>query len=198
MAIIHKLSYNWNTNDSVAWTWTSTGTLTSQPTKWINWNYLFNSWNLHIVETDNWTNITVAVTINNNNTTDSDWKIFDARWTGAWILLASDAVSAKTMFWYSWNLASLTRITIWDDISKQLRLVWTYDWTTGIFYVNWVEKGRYSWTGHTNFTSIRIGQENGGSPNRRFIWDMDELIADRWVWNPAKVKNDYSFYKWYF
>lgn len=194
MAIIHNLKLNNNTNDSVAWSWTVTW-LTSQSLQWYNWLYTFASWNnLYISETNTWTNITFAVWTNCSSVTDMDGKVIDAR--GSWSLAILAYDSAATAYWWTWNGGSSVRVAVAKNVNN--RLVWTRDGTTWILYNNWKEIWRYTWTWHTNYTSIRIWQENAWSPNRRYVWSMDEITIDRDTWSGGKVKNDYAYWKGFF
>lgn len=194
MAIIHNLKLNNNTNDSVAWSWTVTW-LTSQSLQWYNWLYTWAAGNnLYISETNTGTNITFAVWTNCNSLPDSDGKVIDARGASSLALLAYD--SAATAYWYTWNGASFVRASVAKDVNN--RLVWTRDGTTWILYNNWKEIGRYTWTWNTDYTSIRIWQENAWAPNRRYVWSMDEITIDRDSWSGGKVKNDYAYWKGFF
>ena len=194
MAIIHNLKLNNNTNDSVAWSWTATW-LTSQSLQWYNWLYTWAAWNnLYISETNTWTNITFAVWTNCSSVSDTDGKVIDAR--GSWSLAILAYDSAATAYWYTWNGGSSVSVAVAKNVNN--RLVWTRDGTTWILYNNWKEIWRYTWTWHTNYTSIRIWQENAWSPNRRYVWSMDEITIDRDTWSGGKVKNDYAYWKGFF
>lgn len=193
MAITHYLKFNWNTTDSIAWTWTVNGTFTSQPTQWIAGNYYANTGNLSLTETATLTTGTVVLFAKNRSTSDTDGKVFDARGTWNFILAWTPWT---TKLWIYRN-ATHTECTLWTWTTN-LHICWRFDGTNVKIFVDGIEKTSSASSWSCQYTSIRIAQENAGSPNRRFLGDYDQLRLYNHSLSVAEIRNDRLFYKWYF
>lgn len=194
MAITHYLRLNNNTTDAISGSWTVNGTVTSQPTQWIAGNYYFNTGNLYLTETVTLNYCTILWFWKNRSTSDSDGKLCDMRSVSNYcILLWTPSTNTISTTW-NWTYASYVH---WSRTTRK-HIATRFDWSTIKLYVDGIERASSSVSWTMQYTSIRLGQENAGAPNRRFLWDWDEIRIDNSSLSVAWIRNHRIFFLWYF
>lgn len=195
---------NWNLKD-YSWNWHN-GTWSTGTAKYntlSNWLKVaeFSWWVSRITTTFSGTPKTVSLWVNKSTSLNDPfvntwkwiaWQNIADNWTWWLFRLINSSARPNKVIYQNGNFDSYRVEKTESYYDKWINLVITNNWSTSLFYVNWVYVGSVSnnisawgslWIGTTPYDT---------SSNYTLYWYVSDVILESVVWDSTKITNYYN------